>query len=125
MAVPTSEERNMARTIGGQLPMIITPTREPSQSTRPDGPTSQQLPYPKKQKRNCCYCGQPHWDFKCPTRKPVKTYLIQSYENDEDTLMKLESQELELFDDWQKARVEPEEDPNQIIEGSENRHQSH
>ena len=39
--------------------------------------------------------------------------------------MELESQELKLFDEWQKTRAEPEEDPNQIIEGSENGYQSH
>ena len=115
----------MARTIGDQLPAITTSTRKPSRSAQPDASISQQLPYPKKQERNCHYCEQPHWDFECPTRKPVKTYLIQSYENNEDTLMELESQELELFDKWQKTRAEPKEDPNQIIERSENGHQSH
>ena len=39
--------------------------------------------------------------------------------------MELENQELDLFDEWQKARAELEEDPNQIIEGSENRYQSY
>ncbi len=125
MAVLISEGRNMARTIGDRLPAITTSTREPSRSARLGASTSRQLPYPKKRKRNCRHCGQPHWDFECPTRKPVKTYLIQSYEDDEDTLMELENQELDLFDEWQKARAEPEEDPNQIIEESENGHQSY
>ena len=102
--------------------MITTSTREPSQSTQSGASTSQQLPYPKKQERNCHHYRQPHWDFKCPTRKLVKIYLIQSYKDNKDTLMELENQELDFFNKWQKARVEPKEDSNQIIEGSENGH---
>ena len=102
--------------------MIIILTREASWNTQLDRLISQQLPYSKKQERNYYYYKQPYQDFEYSTRKLVKTYLIQLYKNNKDTLMELESQKLKLFDKQQKTRVELEEDFNQIIEGSENKY---